>query len=61
MSITRIERVGIPDTFTRTAPNPESIMDAIGLSIKDIMNAAYRALNKKGESVMVPGSLRAPG
>jgi transketolase len=61
MSITRIERVGIPDTFTRTAPNPESIMNAIGLSIKDIMNAAYRALNKKGESVMVPGSLRAPG
>ncbi len=42
-----LERVGIKDTFTRTAPDPETLMDAYGLAVEDIVAAAHRALARK--------------
>jgi transketolase len=44
---TILERVGIADTFTRTAFTPEILMDAFGLSVQDIESAAQRALVRK--------------
>ncbi len=43
-----LERVGIADRFTRTALDPESLMDACGLSVEDIVAAAKRAVGRKG-------------
>jgi len=42
-----LERVGIADTFTRTALDPQSLMDACGLAVEDIMSAAKGALARK--------------
>jgi len=42
-----VERVGIADTFTRTGPDPETIMDAFGLGVNDIVAAAHRAIARK--------------
>jgi transketolase len=42
-----LERVGIPDTFTRTAPDPETLMDAFGLAVNDVVAAAQRVLARK--------------
>jgi transketolase len=42
-----LERVGVQDTFTRTAPDPDSLMDACGLAVVDITAAAKRALRRK--------------
>jgi transketolase len=42
-----LERVGIRDTFTRTAPDPETLMDAYGLGVEDVVNAARRVLARK--------------
>ena len=39
-----VVRVGIRDTFARTAPDPESLMDAFGLAVTDIVMAAERAV-----------------
>ena len=39
--------VGIKDTFACTGPDPETIMDAYGLGIRDIADAAARVLEKK--------------
>jgi transketolase len=44
---TPLERVGIADTFARTAFDPETLMDAFGLSVNDIMGAARRALERR--------------
>lgn len=44
---TPLVRVGVADTFARTAPNPESLMDAFGLSIEDITRAVLKAVGKK--------------
>lgn len=41
---TRVARVGIHDAFTRTAPDPESLMDAVGLAVDDIVAAARQVL-----------------
>ncbi len=43
-----LERVGVPDAFARTAPDPESLMDASGLAVGDVVTAARRALSRKG-------------
>jgi transketolase len=40
-------RLGIKDTFACTGPDPETIMDAYGLSIGDIADAASRVLERK--------------
>jgi transketolase len=42
-----LERVGIADTFARTAFDPETLMDAYGLSVSDIIGAARRVLERK--------------
>lgn len=42
-----VERVGIVDTFACTALDPESLMDAYGLAVEDIVSAARRALARK--------------
>jgi transketolase len=42
-----MERIGIRDTFTRTAPDPETLMDAYGLGVEDVVAAARRVLARK--------------
>jgi transketolase len=42
-----LERVGVADTFTCTALDPESLMDACGLAVEDIVSAARRALARE--------------
>jgi len=42
-----LERVGIADTFARTALDPDSLMDACGLAVSDVVTAARRALARK--------------
>jgi transketolase len=42
-----LERVGIADCFARTGPDPESLMDAFGLAVSDIVAAAQRAMARK--------------
>lgn len=42
-----VERVGIADVFARTARDTDSLMDAYGLSVADIVLAAKRALARK--------------
>ncbi len=42
-----LERVGIADTFTCTALDPESLMDAWGLAVEDIVSAARQVLARK--------------
>jgi transketolase len=44
---TSLERVGIQDTFARTALDPDTLMDAYGLAVADIVAAAKRALARK--------------
>jgi transketolase len=39
--------VGIHDAFARTGPDPESIMDACGMAVADIVNAAFSVINRK--------------
>ena len=42
-----LERLGIADTFARTALDPESLMDACGLAIENIIHAARLVLARK--------------
>jgi transketolase len=42
-----LERVGIRDRFCPTGRDPESLLDACGLSEADILAAAHRALRRK--------------
>ena len=42
-----LEQVGVNDMFTRTALDPESLMDACGLAVKDVVAAAKRTLARK--------------
>jgi transketolase len=44
---TPISHVGINDIFTRTAPSPETLMDAYGLAVDDIIAAAESVLRRK--------------
>lgn len=44
-----VEMVGIADTFARTGPNHESLLDKYGMSVNDITAAAQRALKRKGK------------
>ena len=43
-----VERVGIHDVFTRTAPDPDTLMDAFGMSVDDVMKACLTAIERKG-------------
>ena len=42
-----LEQVGIADCFARTGPDPETLMDAFGLGVSDIVAAAQRAIARK--------------
>jgi transketolase len=42
-----LEAVGLMDTFAQTGPDPETLMDACGLSVEDLLQAAQRALRRK--------------
>lgn len=42
-----IEMVGLMDNFAETGPDPDTLMDAWGLSIDDIVAAAQRVLTRK--------------
>ena len=42
-----LERVGIADTFVETGPDPETLMDAWGLSVSDIVAATQKVLARK--------------
>jgi transketolase len=42
-----IEPVGLNDTFARTGLDTESLMDACGLAVDDIINAVKRVLKRK--------------
>jgi transketolase len=44
---TPMVRVGIHDQFCRTAPDPETLMDASGLSVEDLISACHRVYNQK--------------
>lgn len=41
------DRVGIQDVFARTAPTPDELMDAYGLSVSDIVAASVKILERK--------------
>lgn len=43
-----LEYVGLQDTFAGTGLDTESLMDAWGLAVQDIVNAARRAMERKG-------------
>jgi len=45
---TPVEPVALMDTFTQTGPDTETLMDAMGLSVEDIIIAVERALVRKG-------------
>jgi transketolase len=42
-----LEMIGIEDAFARTGPDPESLMDSLGLGISDIVAAAEHVLTRK--------------
>ncbi len=42
-----LEMVGLKDTFAETGPDPESLMDAWGLSVDDVISAARRAIDRR--------------
>ena len=44
---TPVEAVGLMDTFAETGPDTESLMDAWGLSVGDIIAATKRALERR--------------
>lgn len=39
--------VGIQDAFSRTGPDPESIMDACGMGVADIVDSAMSVIDRK--------------
>lgn len=42
-----MEAVGLNDTFAQTGPDTESLMDASGLSVEDIVSAVKRVIARK--------------
>jgi transketolase len=53
-----LERVGINDRFLRTGPDPESIMDAFGMAVADVVDAAQRAVARRRVRVGSGGDVR---
>jgi transketolase len=44
-----METIGLKDTFAQTGPDAETLMDASGLGVEDIVSAVKRALHRKTE------------
>jgi transketolase len=42
-----LERIGVADAFARTAPDPDTLMDACGLAVGDLVAASRRVLARK--------------
>jgi len=42
-----LERIGIKDTFARTAPDPDSLLDAYGMGVDEIIMACNSVLERK--------------
>ena len=45
-----IHRIGIPDSFCPTGPDPDTLMDAMGLSAQQIEKTVEEALEQKPSS-----------
>jgi transketolase len=43
---TPLELVGVADVFARTGPDPDTLMDAYGLAVSDVANAAKRVIDR---------------
>jgi transketolase len=43
---TPVELVGVADVFARTGPDPDSLMDAYGLAVADVVDAAKRVMDR---------------
>ncbi len=46
-----LEMVGLNDTFAETGPDPDTLMDAVGMSVEDIVRAARKAAGRKETGV----------
>jgi len=44
---TPLELVGVADVFVRTGPDPDTLMDAYGLAVGDVVAAAKRVMARK--------------
>lgn len=42
-----LEMIGLNDTFAETGPDPDTLMDAMGMSVEDIIRAARKAAGRK--------------
>ena len=42
-----VEAIGLKDTFAQTGPDTESLMDASGLSVEDIVSAVKQVIARK--------------
>lgn len=42
-----LEMVGLNDNFAETGPDPDTLMDAVGMSVQDIIQAARTAAKRK--------------
>jgi transketolase len=45
-----LEPVGVWDSFAQTGPDPETLMDAVGLSVEGIQQAVWRVLKRKANT-----------
>ena len=43
---TPLELVGVGDVFARTGPDPDTLMDAYGLAVADVVDAAKRVIDR---------------
>jgi transketolase len=48
---TPLAMVGVHDTFTRTAPTPELLMDAFCMGVADVVSAAEQVIQRKGKQL----------
>lgn len=48
---TPLEMVGLNDTFAETGPDPDTLMDAVGMSVQDLVQAARKAAGRKETGV----------
>ena len=43
---TPLEFVGVAEVFARTGPDPDTLMDAHGLAVTDVVDAAKRVIDR---------------
>ncbi len=42
-----VEMVGLQDTFAETGPDPDTLMDAVGMAVADVVSAAQKVTGRK--------------